>query len=139
MQAHLHAGPGCSSKQDVSDPHRAAGAYTLRSGLLTQRDCPAPQVEMWPRRLPFYSRDVDWFAQRADHLPPSSRRSINNLSARANHPLDQALSPPSLRLRVSSLEARALAAQSATSTLRSTRMLPRKHSAKLPARALSPR
>src|SRR5208337_4352317 len=139
MQAHLHAGPGRSPKQDVSHPHGAAGAHALQLGLLAQRNRQASQIEIRPRCLPYYDRDVDRFAQRAYDIPTSSRRSINNLSARTNDPFDQALSPPSLRLRVSSLEARALAAQPATSALRSTRMLPRKHTVKLPARTLSPR
>ena len=57
----------------------------------------------------------------------------------ANHPLDQALSPAGLRLRVSPLEARALAPQSAAPALRGACDFPREHSLNVPARTLPPR
>ena len=66
---------------------------------------------------------LDRRAQRADHLPPPSRRSQDDLSADANHPLDQTVSSPGLRLRLSPIEAHAFTPQSAASALSSARVL----------------
>ena len=83
-------------------------------------------------------------AQRADYLPPPARRSGDNLSPRANHSLDQALSPSDLRLRLSPLEARASAPAISTTTRRcrtrfARRRFSRKHSVNLPARSFPQR
>ena len=113
----------CASCKRVFTPGPAAlhnKTYPLRmilsaltdynTGLLAAGDGRASEEENQPQRLAFDDHDVARRVQAALHLSPLARRWPRTLPCRADHPLDQAVSPAGVRLRVSPTETRSSSA-----------------------------
>ena len=139
--------PGPAAIRNKTYPLRTVHrcALDLQPRLLAGGDGGAHQIKERPHDRQLDDRRLARAAQDAHELPALARSRPAPLPSRADHPLDQALSPANLRLRVPPAEAGVAAARRARRqaqrrhALRAAREFPGSDAAHLPARSLSRR